>query len=145
GYESVEALRLLDGVVDIYMPDLKYGASEGASEYSQAPDYPEKAEAALREMHRQVGDLEIGPTGLAVRGLLVRHLVMPEDVAASEKAMQVLADISRDTYVNIMTQYRPCADAVGHPVIGRRLRYREYSRAVKAAREAGLHRLLGAD
>jgi len=136
----VEALGLLEGVVDIYMPDFKYGASEGAEEFSKAPDYPQRAEAALREMHRQVGDLQIDRGGLAQRGVLVRHLVMPDGVAASETVMRVLASISRDTYVNIMTQYRPCAEAVGHPRIGQRIRYGEYRAALRAAREAGLTR-----
>ncbi len=140
GYESLEALRLLDGVVDIYMPDFKYGDSKWAAELSDAPDYPEVAEQSIREMHRQVGDLQI-VDGIARRGLLVRHLVMPENVAATDKVMRVLADISRDTYVNVMAQYRPCYKAVGHPVIGRRITPEEYATAVEAARQAGLHRL----
>ncbi|MBC7288637.1 MAG: radical SAM protein [Armatimonadetes bacterium] len=140
GYESVEALRLLDGIVDIYMPDFKYGDARWAAELSSAPDYPEVAEKALREMHRQVGDLQI-VDGLARRGLLVRHLVMPGNVAATENVMRILADISRDTYVNVMAQYRPCYKAVGHPVIGRRITSAEFRAAVQAALAAGLHRL----
>ena len=138
GYESIEALRLLDAIVDIYMPDFKYGEARWAAEFSNAPDYPARAEAAIREMHRQVGDLEIDAHGIARRGLLVRHLVMPEDVAATEKVIAALAAISPNTYINVMDQYRPCYRAVGHPVIGRRITPQEYRRAVEAARGAGL-------
>jgi putative pyruvate formate lyase activating enzyme len=141
GYESSEAIRLLEGIVDIYMPDFKYGDAEAAKEFSNAPDYPEKAEAAVREMHGQVGDLDIGSRGIARRGLLVRHLVMPGKVAGTDKVMRILASISPNTYVNIMSQYRPCAGAVGHPVIGRRIRYEEYRDALAAARAAGLKRV----
>ncbi len=141
GYEAVEALKLLQGIVDIYMPDFKYGDGKWAARYSNAPDYPEVAEAAIREMHRQVGDLQIDERRIARRGLLVRHLVMPNDVAGTEKVMQVLASISRDTYVNVMAQYRPCFEAVGDEFIGRRITPEEYRRAVEAARRAGLHRL----
>jgi putative pyruvate formate lyase activating enzyme len=141
GYESVEALRMLDGIVDIYMPDFKYGDGRWAAELSQAPDYPERAAAAIQEMHRQVSDLQIDEHGLARRGLLVRHLVMPGGVAATAEVMRILAALSRDTYVNVMAQYRPCAGAVGHPVIGRRITPAEYEAALRAARQAGLHRL----
>lgn len=141
GYESIEALRLLNSIVDIYMPDIKYGDAAPAAEFSNAPDYPERAEAAVREMHRQVGDLKVDRGGIARRGLLVRHLVMPGGVAGSEKVLRLLADLSRNTYVNVMSQYRPCAEAVGHPVIGRRLEFREYRAALKAAEDAGLSRL----
>lgn len=138
GYESVEALRLLDGIVDIYMPDFKYGEGRWAAEFSNAPDYPERAEAAIREMHRQVGDLEMDAHGIARHGLLVRHLVMPDDVAATDKVITVLASISPRTYVNVMDQYRPCYQAVGHPIIGRRISPTEYRRALEAAIRAGL-------
>ena len=140
GYESLEALQLLDGVVDIYMPDFKYGDSRWAAEFSNAPDYPEVAEQAVREMHRQVGDLEI-VDGIARRGVLVRHLVMPENTAGTDRVMRLLASISRNMYVNVMAQYRPCYKAVGHPVIGRRITPEEYETAIRAAIEAGLHRL----
>ncbi|MHC4598313.1 MAG: radical SAM protein [Planctomycetota bacterium] len=107
GYESLETLRLLEGFVEIYMPDVKFIKSETAGRYCNAPDYPEVMKAAIREMHRQVGDLEIRK-GLAVRGLLIRHLVMPGGVEEGLDLVDFLADeISKNTYVNVMPQYRP--------------------------------------
>jgi putative pyruvate formate lyase activating enzyme len=142
GYESLETLRLLDGVVDIYMPDLKYTADEPGQRCSDVPDYPAVARAALREMHRQVGDLTIDDRGVALRGLLVRHLVLPDDLAGSAEAMRFLAaEISPDTYVNVMDQYRPCHRMIGDPVLGRRITSQEYQAAVQAALDAGLSRL----
>jgi len=142
GYESVETLNLLDGIVDIYMPDFKFWESAWAERFCHAPDYPDAARAAIREMHRQVGDLEINEEGIAVRGLLVRHLVMPDNIAGTEAVMNFLAgEISPDTYVNVMDQYRPCGQAGREPVINRRLTAREYREAVAAAKNAGLHRL----
>lgn len=138
GYESVETLGLLDGVVDIYMPDFKFGESRWAAEFCAAPDYPQRAEAALREMHRQVGDLVIDSDGVARRGLLVRHLVMPEGVAGTPQVMKILASISSRTFVNLMTQYRPCAQAHGHPVIGRRPSPQDMFEAFQAAHRSGL-------
>jgi putative pyruvate formate lyase activating enzyme len=160
GYDAIETLRLLDGVVDIYMPDLKCMDREVARTYLNAEDYPEIAKAAIREMHRQVGDLKVGqianlsnpshpprpsqlshPT-IALRGLLVRHLVMPNNLAGTAEAMRFLADeISRDTYVNVMAQYRPCAFAYDHPPIARSITSAEYNAAVQLALRAGLHRL----
>jgi acetyltransferase-like isoleucine patch superfamily enzyme len=108
GYESVDTLKILDGIIDIYMPDIKYTGSEPAREFSNAKDYPEKIKAALKEMHRQVGDLVLDSEGIAVRGLLVRHLVLPGGLAGTEEAMRFLAEeLSPDTYVNVMDQYRP--------------------------------------
>jgi putative pyruvate formate lyase activating enzyme len=142
GYDSVETLRLLDGVVDIYMPDFKFWDNAWAERFCYAGDYRERAMEALREMHRQVGDLEIDEAGVAVRGLLVRHLVMPGGVAGTEGVMQFLArEISRDTYVNVMDQYRPCWEAHKTPAINRRITGEEYEQALEAARQAGLHRL----
>jgi putative pyruvate formate lyase activating enzyme len=144
GYESLESLSLLDGIVDIYMPDLKYTGEAAASELSDAPDYLEKAKAAIREMHRQVGDLDVDGRGIARRGLLVRHLVLPEGLAGTEEAMRFLAEeISKDTYINVMDQYRPCHDAYTNPAVSRRITRGEYKEAVNAARAAGLHRLSG--
>lgn len=144
GYEAVETLRLLEGVFDIYMPDFKYGDPEPAARYSKARDYPEVARAAFKEMHRQVGDLVINEKGIAQRGLLVRHLVLPEDQAGTEKVMRFLAEeVSRDTYVNVMDQYRPCYKAYQYPLISRRPTASEYQRAVKAALDACLWRLDG--
>ena len=142
GYESLETLKILDGVIDIYMPDFKYTDPEPAEKYSKAKDYPSVAKAAIKEMHRQVGDLVIDEQGIAQRGLLVRHLVLPEGQAGTEEVVRFLAEeISPDTYTNIMAQYYPCYRAQEHPPLDRRLTHEEYKESVKAAREAGLKRL----
>ncbi|RME23070.1 MAG: radical SAM protein [Deltaproteobacteria bacterium] len=143
GYESVDTLRLLDGVVDIYMPDLKFTDTDPARRFCHAPDYPEVARAAIAEMHRQVGDLQMDEHGLARRGLLVRHLVMPDGLAGTEEAARFLASLSPNTYVNVMAQYRPCHEADRHPELTRRITAGEYNEAVEAMRRAGLHRLDG--
>lgn len=140
GYESLEALELLDGVVDIYMPDFKFTDPKQAEELCSAPDYPDRARAALTEMHRQVGDLVIDDDGLTRRGLLVRHLVLPENRAGTESAAAFLAGLSPRTYVNIMPQYRPCAEAGTIPGMDRRPTAAEFREAVEAARRAGLSR-----
>lgn len=143
GYDTVEALKLLDGIVDIYMPDMKYGTRQAAEKYSLAPNYPEVNFAAVKEMHRQVGDLVTDELGIAVRGLLVRHLVLPGNLAGTEIVMKFIAEeISKDTYVNIMDQYRPYYKAVGDPVLGRRITREEYREALRIAREAGLTRVM---
>ncbi len=141
GYDSVRTLRLLDGVFDIYMPDAKYADGGIAAQLSGAEDYPEVMRAALTEMHRQVGDLQIGPDGVARRGLLVRHLVLPDGLAGTPEVMRFLASLSRDTYVNVMAQYRPCYRAHEHPQLCRGITADEYREAVQAAHNAGLHRL----
>jgi len=140
GYDKVSTLRLLEGAFDIYMPDFKFWDGRWADVFCRAPDYPEVARAALKEMHRQVGDLRMDERGIARRGLLVRHLVMPNDVAGTREVMRFLAEqVSRDTYVNVMAQYRPCYRASSDPKIGRRLSRTEHERALSWAREAGLH------
>lgn len=142
GYDSPEALRLLDGVIDIYMPDMKYADGRMSRRYSGVSDYPQVNRAAVREMHRQVGDLQIDDHGLAKRGLLVRHLVMPNDVAGTAEIVRFLAEeISPDTYVNIMAQYRPAYRAHRMEGINRRITRQEYRRAERAAQAAGLWRL----
>jgi putative pyruvate formate lyase activating enzyme len=142
GYDSLETLRLLDGVVDIYMPDLKFMDSGVSKELMNAADYPEAAKNAIREMHRQVGDLEIDDRGVATRGLLVRHLVLPGDLADTREAMRFLArDISPNTYVNVMDQYRPCGNAHRFSSIRRRITRDEYNKALEMAREEGVARL----
>jgi len=141
GYESVEALHLLEGVVDIYMPDAKYGENEAGKRLSGVSDYWDRCQEALREMHRQVGDLLIDEQGIARRGLLVRHLVLPDDFSGTEKVMAFLASLSPDTYVNVMAQYRPCHRAQEVAEISRPLSQQEYHRAVQWALRAGLHRL----
>ncbi len=143
GYDSVETLQQLDGVVDIYMPDLKYSDDRNARRLSGAPDYPEVARAALKEMHRQVGDLVTGPDGVAVRGLLVRHLVLPNNAAGTEKSMEFLArEISSDTWVNVMAQYRPAFKAARRPEVNVPLKDEEYQEALDMARRHGLHRFI---
>ncbi len=120
GYDSVETLRLLDGFIDIYMPDMKYSDPRVAQELSEAPDYPQINREAVREMHRQVGELRT-ERGLATRGLLVRHLVLPENLAGSFEVVDFLAgQVSRRTAINVMDQYRPCYRAASHPAINRR-------------------------
>jgi putative pyruvate formate lyase activating enzyme len=120
GYDSLETLKLLDGFIDIYMPDMKYSDPLVAEELSAAPDYPQVNREAVREMHRQVGDLRT-ERNLATRGLLVRHLVLPENLAGSFETIDFLAEqVSRGTAVNVMDQYRPCYQASSHPAINRR-------------------------
>jgi putative pyruvate formate lyase activating enzyme len=142
GYDSPEALALLDGVVDIYMPDMKYGDSQTAHRYSHVRDYWEVNRAAVKEMHRQVGDLVLDRNGLARRGLLVRHLVLPGDLANTEQVLSFIADeISPKTYVNLMDQYHPCYRAGEYPPLDRRLTPLEFARAQTTATQCGLQRL----
>lgn len=142
GYESAETLRLLEGIIDIYMPDFKFWDNRWAERFCSVPDYRERAREAVLEMHRQVGDLQLDAKGLAERGLLVRHLIMPDDIAGSREVMSFLArEISPRTYVNVMGQYRPCGLARRDEHINRSIYPAELTAAVKAAREAGLERL----
>lgn len=127
-YDSVASLRLLDGLIDIYMPDFKFWRTESSRRYMAAPDYPERARTAIKEMHRQVGDLVFGEDGLAKRGLLLRHLVMPGLIDETRQILRWVADeISKDTYVNVMGQYRP-EYKVGKPLPTRSLESRKPSR-----------------
>ncbi len=142
GYERRAALKLLDGIVDIYMPDFKFWDPHVAEKLCEAFDYPERARQALREMHRQVGELQGDEKGVAQKGLLVRHLVMPEGLAGTEHIVRFIAEeISPRTYVNIMSQYHPCGEALKMPQIARTLTGSEFEAALNAAREAGLERL----
>jgi putative pyruvate formate lyase activating enzyme len=142
GYDRVETLRLLDGVVDIYMPDIKYMDPAHAKRYSGAEDYPQIVRAAVKEMHRQVGDLVINEKGLVERGLLVRHLVMPSGVSDTPQVMRFLAqEVSPHTYVNLMDQYYPYGDAYRYPEIARPLASEEFEEALEATRKVGIHRL----
>jgi putative pyruvate formate lyase activating enzyme len=144
GYESLDALKILEGIVDIYMPDFKYADPTMAFKYSSAEDYPEIAKTALKEMHRQVGDLLIDKRGIALRGLLVRHLVLPERIAGTADLVSFIAkEISKNTYINIMDQYHSCYKAFAHPPLDRRITGREYTEAIKSARDAGLKRIDG--
>jgi putative pyruvate formate lyase activating enzyme len=146
GYDSVDTLLLLDGIVDMYMPDAKYGSDDVAMTLSHAPEYVASMKAAMKEMHRQVGDLVIRD-GLAVRGIIIRHLVLPENLAGSDSVLPWIAEnISRDSYVNIMNQYHPSWHTQGDWIsslsrsVGRRITPEEYRFAVRCARESGLHR-----
>ena len=142
GYDNVETLKILDGIFDIYMPDFKFWDQKWAEKFCNVPDYKEKAVEAICEMHRQVGDLEMDEDGIAVKGLLVRHLVMPNDVAGTEEVMKFLADgISVNTYVNVMDQYRPCYKAEDDITINRRITAEEFQAAIDSAGKAGLKRL----
>jgi len=143
GWERLEILKLLEGVVDIYMPDFKYAEGKVASEYSSgAATYPEITKAALIEMHRQVGVARPGSDGLLYRGLLIRHLVMPNRVAGTRQVFEwIAANLPRDTYVNVMSQYRPMHKAHDYPAIARPLTREEFSEAVAWARAAGLTNL----
>jgi putative pyruvate formate lyase activating enzyme len=142
GYDRVSTLKLLDGIFDIYMPDFKFWEGRWSEVFCKAPDYREVAKEAFREMHRQVGDLVMDESGIAQRGLLVRHLVMPNEVAGTREIMQFLAEeISPNTYVNVMDQYWPCYMADTDPKINRRITHTEYQRALEWALGAGLKRL----
>lgn len=142
GYDSLEMLALLDGIVDIYMPDMKYADPLLARKYSKIPHYPERNQAAVKEMHRQVGDLQLDERGIAQRGLLVRHLVLPNGIAGTQEVLRFLAErISTDTYLNLMDQYRPAYRATQYPELNRRITSEEYRQAVEIAHKFGLHRL----
>jgi putative pyruvate formate lyase activating enzyme len=147
GYENVEIIKLLDGIVDIYMPDIKYGDNEAAKKYSSPPvsDYWDRCKEAIREMHRQVGDLKVDENGLAYRGLLIRHLVLPNDIAKTEKVLNFIAkEISPNSYVNVMSQYFPYGEVVlnpeKYPELGRGITIEEYKKAIKIAIKLGLTR-----
>ncbi len=141
GYDSVETLRLLDGIFDIYMPDAKYGQDGPALKYSLAPDYWATMKAALLEMHRQVGDLQFDGCGLAVRGLLVRHLLLPQGLAGTAEVVRFISErISKDTYLNIMNQYRPEYNACRYDGLSRPVSSREYADALRLAIAASLTR-----
>jgi putative pyruvate formate lyase activating enzyme len=139
GYDSVETLKLLDGFIDIYMPDMKYSDPRVAEEFSAAPDYPKVNREAVREMHRQVGDLRT-ERDLAARGLLIRHLILPENMAGSFETIDFLAEqVSRGTTINVMDQYRPCYEASGHPAINRRPTLEEIQSVRRYAIRKGLN------
>ncbi len=139
GYDSLATLRLLDGVVDIYMPDMKYADADVARRFSKVGDYPAVNRAAVQEMHRQVGDLTMDERGVAQRGLLVRHLVLPEGLAGTAEIVRFLRDeISPETYINVMAQYRPAYRARGLAPLDRPVSSEEYAEAVRLAEEAGL-------
>lgn len=142
GYDSLETLRLLDGMVDIYMPDMKYSQASIGESYSGVPDYPARNQAAVLEMHRQVGDLVLDPAGIAQKGLLIRHLVLPECLAGSSAILRFIAEkISKDTYLNIMDQYRPASQARRFPALNRPITRQEFQAVLKEAEDWGFSRL----
>ena len=139
GYDSLEALRLLDGIVDIYMPDIKYSTNAAARKYSKSPGYWDIARPAVKEMYRQVGHLQLDDQGLARRGLLIRHLVLPHDISGTREVLRFITDeISLDTHISFMSQYFPVHKAATIPELSRRLTHAEWDAAVDALDEAGL-------
>ena len=141
GYESVKTLRLLDGIVDIYMPDLKYSINDHARKYSGIKDYWDVARPAIQEMHRQVGDLVTDRRGVAQRGVLIRHLVLPNGLAGSRPVLDFVArEVSLDTYINIMDQYHPEFKAEIYRELNRGISSREFNEVMQYARQIGLHR-----
>ena len=144
GYEKVESLKLLEGVFDIYLPDFKFWNSGIAQITCNAHDYPEAARNALIEMHRQVGDLVCDSSGTAERGLLIRHLVLPEGFAGTREIMRFIVEkISKNSFVNIMSQYRPCGNAHEVEALSSRLTYQDYTEAFQAAKDEGITRFHG--
>jgi putative pyruvate formate lyase activating enzyme len=138
GYENVDIIKHLEGIVDIYMPDIKYGQVEPAKKYSAAPDYFERCKEAVAEMYKQVGNLKVDSQGVAYRGLLVRHLVLPENQSGSKEVMSFLSGLSKDIHVNIMDQYRPEGKARQYNKINRRITSKEFSKVVQIAEKLGL-------
>lgn len=144
GYDLTDTLRLLEGIIDIYMPDIKFSDDELARKYIGVKDYYKIAKAAIKEMYRQVGDLKTDNRNIAYKGLLVRHLVLPQNLAGTEKIMEFIAkEISPYTYVNIMAQYYPEHKAYNYNELSRRISDEEYRKAIKAARTVGLKRIKG--
>ncbi len=142
GYDSLPSLALLNGVIDIYMPDMKYADPEIALRFSRIPDYPQINQKAVKEMHAQVGDLLLDDRGIALCGLLVRHLILPNNLAGTDQIVKFLAEeISPQTYLNLMDQYRPAYRAHQYPEIDRRITSEEYKRAIQWAVDAGITRL----
>jgi len=145
GYERTEIVERLDGIVDVYMPDVKWADDDAAAMYSKAPNYWENVQESLREMHRQVGDLRLDDTGIATGGLLVRHLVMPNHVESGKRILEFVAEeLSEETFVNVMAQYQPYYKAKTEDIyedIGRPITPTEYEEVVAHARDVGLERL----
>ena len=141
GYDSISTLKFLEGVIDIYMPDAKYSNSDFAEKYSSASKYFEINQLAMKEMHRQVSDLLTDNNGVTLKGLIIRHLVLPNRIAGSFEVLKFIAEkISKDTYVNIMLQYRPCYHANQYLKISRNITRQEYQEVIEFAEKIGLHR-----
>ena len=139
GYELVEILKLLDGIVDVYMPDMRYADDEMGLKYSNAPGYATRNREAVREMHRQVGDLKVDDDGVAVRGLVIRLLVLPGSIGGTEETLEFIArEISRKSFIGLMAQYFPAHKGSLYPPLDRKITRDEYARALKKMRELGL-------
>jgi putative pyruvate formate lyase activating enzyme len=139
GYDKLKTLKLLDGIVEIYMPDMRYAKAENSKCYSDADNYPEINRAAIKEMHRQVGDLRVNGKGVATGGLLVRHLVLPKSISGSKEIFDFLAnEISQKTYVSLMSQYFPAHMASTIDELKQRINKSEYKEALDAFEESGL-------
>ena len=143
GYDLTSTIESLEGIFDIYMPDLKYMDNCIANELSGIDDYVERATESIVEMHRQVGDLEVDEYGVARKGVIIRHLVMPDNIAETYKVIDFVKKLSKDTYFNLMDQYRPAYHAMSNPKINRKITAEEFNRAHKYALDAGLTRLSG--
>ncbi|MGB9521830.1 MAG: radical SAM protein, partial [Anaerolineales bacterium] len=142
-YDSLEGLALLDGIIDIYMPDMKYASRNLARKYSHIPNYPSVNQTAVKEMYRQVGNLQLDENGIAQKGLLIRHLVLPNQIAGSEKILQFIAEqISTETYLNIMDQYYPTYLAHKYPELNRTIRPREVQKVLELAHALGFRHTL---
>lgn len=143
GYDEIDTLKLLDGIIDIYMPDIKFGNNERAKKYTKSAEYFNIVKAAVIEMHRQVGDLKTDTSGIAYNGLLIRHLVMPENLSDTDKVLRFISeDISNDSVVNIMSQYYPAHKSYTFPELSRRITGKEYSEAIKFAENLGLDNII---
>ncbi len=141
GYDSVETLRSFDGIVDVYLPDFKYIRSDKAQKYSKAENYPQIAEAALREMKRQVGNDAFNGDGIMQKGMIIRHLVLPSNTNSSVEALDYLAENFSDTYISVMAQYVPCGDLSNYKEINRPLTQREYDKVVNHILDLGLEKI----
>jgi putative pyruvate formate lyase activating enzyme len=140
GYELPEMIKLLDGIVDIYLPDMRYADNEMAIKYSSAPKYPRFNQAALKEMHRQVGVAEIDEEGIIRKGIIIRHLVLPNNISGTDKIMRFIAEeLSKDTYISLMSQYSPCYKADQFQEISRRITEQEYEDAKAGMEKYGLY------
>jgi len=141
GYESLEVIKLLDGIVDIYMPDIKFMEKELSKKYCKAENYPDVVSVVVKEMQRQVGDLNINNQGIALRGLLIRHLVMPDSSENTKRVLKFIKDeVSENAFVNIMAQYHPCLGTEEFPELSRRITNKEYMDALEYAKQIGLKR-----
>ncbi len=139
GYELPEVIRLLEGIVDIFLPDMRYAEDRLSMKYSNAPDYPEYNQATVKQMHQQVGTAQIDEQGLIGKGLIIRHLVLPDNIAGTSKIMRFIAqEISSQTYISLMSQYLPCHKAGEYPELSRRISQQEYTQAKEIMLESGL-------